>query len=145
MADAPTTQGTRLIDYAPAAVTEKLIRMQVGGCTCNTKSPELRFHDERCTYRLACEVQDLLNTAPTPSPPVAAPPATPDRYEAIKEMAYLLKMAPRGEVVAVEALRVLGTHYDAALKAAGIAAAQPQPQPAQPLTNSTEDAKWQES
>lgn len=82
MADATLTQATRLIDFAPPGVTEKLFKLQVGGCTCMTETPELRFHDARCTYRLACEIQDLLNTAAPPSPPVAAP-AEPVHWRAV--------------------------------------------------------------
>lgn len=39
-----------------------LIRLQVGGCTCDTKSPTLDFHDARCVYRQAAEVAGVLDT-----------------------------------------------------------------------------------
>ena len=39
-----------------------LIRLQVGGCTCDTKSPTLDFHDVRCVYRQAAEVAGVLDT-----------------------------------------------------------------------------------
>jgi hypothetical protein len=37
-----------------------LSRLQLGGCTCNTKTPELRFHAEDCKYRLASEIEREL-------------------------------------------------------------------------------------
>lgn len=33
-----------------------LTRLAVGGCTCMTKTPELQYHAEDCTYRLATEI-----------------------------------------------------------------------------------------
>jgi len=39
-----------------------LISMQVGGCTCDTKSPALEFHDIRCRYRQAAELDGVLET-----------------------------------------------------------------------------------
>jgi hypothetical protein len=37
-----------------------LIRLQVGGCTCMTKTNELKYHAADCQYRLACEIEDAL-------------------------------------------------------------------------------------
>jgi len=39
-----------------------LISMQVGGCTCGTKSPTLEYHDIRCRYRQAAELDGVLET-----------------------------------------------------------------------------------
>lgn len=41
-------------------LTKQLIGMTVAGCTCNTKSPTLEFHDTRCMYRLASEALDTV-------------------------------------------------------------------------------------
>ncbi len=41
-------------------IFERLTKLQVGGCTCDTKTPELTYHDKRCTYRLAAEIEALL-------------------------------------------------------------------------------------
>jgi hypothetical protein len=54
------------------AAQDKLTRIMVGGCTCNTKTPELRFHSERCHFRLASEASEALSPA-VPS----AVPSTP--------------------------------------------------------------------
>lgn len=41
-------------------LTERLFRAQVGGCTCLTKTPELRYHDAQCHYRLFSEASDEI-------------------------------------------------------------------------------------
>lgn len=41
-------------------ISKRLTMLMVGGCTCQTKTPELQYHDERCTYRLAAELSDLI-------------------------------------------------------------------------------------
>lgn len=54
------------------AVESKLIKIIVGGCTCSTKTPELRYHDSRCHFRLASEAMQLLDgfsPASTPTSP----------------------------------------------------------------------------
>ena len=43
-------------------IYSKLVRLQVGGCTCGTKTPDIQFHHERCTYRLASEIAVLLDS-----------------------------------------------------------------------------------
>jgi hypothetical protein len=48
------------------AVQQKLTRIMVGGCTCMTKTPELRYHNERCHFRLASEASALLTTHGVP-------------------------------------------------------------------------------
>lgn len=45
------------------AADAKLTRIQVGGCTCDTKTPELKHHSERCHFRLASEASALLSVA----------------------------------------------------------------------------------
>jgi hypothetical protein len=58
--------GEPVANSLPSAVFDKLQRLAVGGCDCCTKTPELRFHAENCTYRLASEITDLLCTSATP-------------------------------------------------------------------------------
>ena len=41
-------------------IQKRLINLQVGGCTCMTKTPDIQYHNERCTYRLATEIERLL-------------------------------------------------------------------------------------
>lgn len=36
-------------------MSNALVSLCVGGCTCMTKTPILKFHDPRCRYRLAAE------------------------------------------------------------------------------------------
>ena len=38
----------------------KLASIMLGGCTCLTKTNELKYHKENCHYRLASEVSELL-------------------------------------------------------------------------------------
>jgi hypothetical protein len=45
------------------ALAERLDRLIVGGCTCDTKTPELAYHNDTCTYRVAVEVGDALREA----------------------------------------------------------------------------------
>lgn len=56
----------------PAAVFDKLQQLQVGGCTCLTKTPELQFHAPGCRYRLAREI-GLLLSAPASADHEASP------------------------------------------------------------------------
>jgi hypothetical protein len=49
-----------------------LIRLQVGGCTCMTKTNQPEYHATDCQYRLACEIEgaltfddDMANKEPT--------------------------------------------------------------------------------
>jgi hypothetical protein len=53
-----------------------LIRMQVGGCTCMTKTNVIQYHATDCQYRLAGEIEEVLtfedDTAPQSSQPVDA-------------------------------------------------------------------------
>lgn len=37
-----------------------LHRLQLGGCICMTKTPELKYHAEDCQYRLASEIEAAL-------------------------------------------------------------------------------------
>jgi hypothetical protein len=45
------------------AAGDKLLQIEVGGCTCLTKTPELEHHDARCHYRLAAEASQFLAAA----------------------------------------------------------------------------------
>ena len=51
-------------EQADEAATERHMRflglLQIGGCTCLTKTPELQYHAEDCKYRLAAEIQQAL-------------------------------------------------------------------------------------
>ena len=42
------------------AIYDKLSKLMIGGCTCLTKTPDIKFHKENCTYRLAREVEALF-------------------------------------------------------------------------------------
>lgn len=54
-----------------ALLLDKLTRIMVGGCTCMTKTDEVRFHAERCHYRLAFEASELLMPKGSEFVPVA--------------------------------------------------------------------------
>lgn len=38
-----------------ADLPERLLKAIMGGCTCSTKSPDLKWHDPVCHYRLFVE------------------------------------------------------------------------------------------
>ena len=60
-----------------------LTKLQVGGCTCLTKTPEIQWHAEDCQYRLATEIDDMLatfSTAPTTGSAPVALQALHDRF-----------------------------------------------------------------
>lgn len=40
---------------------EKLIHMEIGGCTCNVKSSNLIYHDANCKYRQAAECSEIID------------------------------------------------------------------------------------
>jgi hypothetical protein len=42
---------------------DRLSKILVGGCTCDTKSVELQEHAERCHFRLASEALEALQPA----------------------------------------------------------------------------------
>lgn len=42
------------------SIRNHLTLLQLGKCTCLTKTPELKHHDPRCTYRLAKEIENEL-------------------------------------------------------------------------------------
>jgi hypothetical protein len=37
------------------SLLDRLIGLQVGGCTCMTKTPELQYHKPECVYRIVSE------------------------------------------------------------------------------------------
>lgn len=37
-----------------------LIKLQIGCCTCMTKTNEVKYHATDCQYRLASEIEDAL-------------------------------------------------------------------------------------
>lgn len=62
----PTTNAAAFELSIYEGVRDRLARLTAGTCSCNTKSPELRYHSERCHYRVAREALDLLLAAPPP-------------------------------------------------------------------------------
>ena len=63
------------------ALEKQLIALSVGTCTCNVKSPDIQWHDARCTYRMAVEASEtvdaLRSALATPVSP--APDATAEK------------------------------------------------------------------
>ena len=47
----------------PVKVFRKLLYIQIGGCNCSTKTPNIEFHAEDCRYRLAVEIESMLKAA----------------------------------------------------------------------------------
>lgn len=60
----------------------KLTNIMIGGCTCSTKSPELKHHKEGCHYRLASEIGELLQA------PALKPGDKADMYHAGTQLMY---------------------------------------------------------
>jgi len=50
-----------MVPRIPHEVYEKLMMIQFAGCNCDTKTPVLSYHKDTCRYRLACEIEDLLD------------------------------------------------------------------------------------
>ena len=67
-----------------------LTKLQVGGCTCLTKTPEIQWHDEDCQYRLATEIDDMLANRST-APTTGSAPAAYFDDRAVDEFARLMK------------------------------------------------------
>lgn len=69
----------------------KLNLIQLAGCTCCTKTNEIKYHDKNCKYRLAGEVIDILQ-APTK---MAHTPFNMGSLlsETVKELEWLLPSA----------------------------------------------------
>lgn len=42
------------------AARSKIISIMIGGCNCDTKTNEVKYHKERCPYRLAAELDILI-------------------------------------------------------------------------------------
>ena len=42
-------------------LSQRVTRQLVGGCTCMTKTPELRYHHLDCKYRVMAEVSAVLD------------------------------------------------------------------------------------
>jgi len=65
---------------APAALEERHLRflrkMQIAGCTCMTKTPDIQYHALDCKYRLAAEVEQFVSRGQS------AAPATEAEFEA---------------------------------------------------------------
>ena len=72
-----------MVEKALSGVESHLVGMMVGGCTCDTKSPTLDFHDLRCKYRQASEamgaVENLRDTLEALSAPESGAEAAGDR------------------------------------------------------------------
>lgn len=41
-------------------VSDKLTLLQIASCTCCTKTPIIKYHNENCKYRIACELEELI-------------------------------------------------------------------------------------
>ena len=42
-------------------VRSKLLSLTTGSCTCQTKSPDIQYHEPTCYYRLAMEALNLID------------------------------------------------------------------------------------
>ena len=42
-------------------LTERLVRAQIAGCNCFTKSPDIQYHSDLCHYRLHSEAEAELD------------------------------------------------------------------------------------
>jgi hypothetical protein len=49
-------------------LTTRLARCTVASCRCLTKTPEVRYHDESCLYRVLNEAIEVLDALGTNSP-----------------------------------------------------------------------------
>ena len=38
----------------------RLTRATVGSCTCTTKTPDVRYHDAQCLYRVLCDARAAI-------------------------------------------------------------------------------------
>jgi hypothetical protein len=60
VATVPIYSSSRIADDLSDKIREKLMRLQLGGCTCGTKTPNIEHHDENCVYRIAAEIGLML-------------------------------------------------------------------------------------
>lgn len=75
---ATPVDGGVVLDGCEPDLTDQLLRLAVGGCTCETKAPELEYHRVGCVYRTAMRAYgaikakdariDALSALPLPSP-----------------------------------------------------------------------------
>jgi hypothetical protein len=49
-----------LSNAAVEPLVDRLIQASVGGCSCHTKSPELKWHDPLCHFRLFSECIEVI-------------------------------------------------------------------------------------
>jgi hypothetical protein len=90
-------RAARPVSDAPAALEERHIRflrkLQIAGCSCMTKTPEIQYHAADCQYRLAAEIERHLATAqsivPAGAPEAGATAPAPDA-------AYATPLTPEG-------------------------------------------------
>jgi hypothetical protein len=102
-------------DDLRAQIFNKLGQIAVAGCNCNTKTPDLEHHSERCHYRLAEEIWPLVARA------TAAPPSL-GQIKALEEEIDRLKESVRDRAAcealqyerAEEAERMLAREIDVA-------------------------------
>lgn len=52
-----------LLPNEKRSLVDRLFEAQVASCSCQTKTPEIRYHDPMCHYRLFAEAWDALNKA----------------------------------------------------------------------------------
>lgn len=41
-------------------LADRILMAQVAACNCDTKTPELKYHDPKCRYRVLCEAFDRI-------------------------------------------------------------------------------------
>ena len=52
----------------------RLLNGQIGRCTCDTKTPEIRYHADECAYRLCAEAHGMLQVLGNVVAAVREPP-----------------------------------------------------------------------
>lgn len=50
---------------APLDIVLRLNMAGCGACSCDTKSPEIAYHEERCLYRVVTEAVEIIEEART--------------------------------------------------------------------------------
>ena len=81
--------------YLPNSVFEKLSLLQFSSCSCLTKTPELKYHQELCKYRLAAELKQELEKWKAPLVEAMPWPKTSHRVgaELVKEEPFYCGIA----------------------------------------------------
>jgi hypothetical protein len=74
---------------APRGIINRLVSLTVGTCSCETKSPELKYHTENCRYRVASEALELASALYTSPPSPPEPKMAADIVERVRLVALL--------------------------------------------------------